>query len=171
MDAATLHALRTFPDRLQAFYEAIPSSHASWTPPSWNGVPSESFTPIEQICHVRDIEVDGYQVRLRRALSETNPSLADIDGYRLARERAYAQADATAVIAAFRRARTETIGLISNLTETRLERTATFGDYGTVTVRSLVHLLCSHDQQHLAGLQWLLGLIDASRHADGRNNR
>ena len=169
MDAATLYALRTFPDRLQAFYEAIPASYANWAPPSWNGVPSESFTPIEQICHVRDIEVDGYHVRLRRALAEPNPVLADIDGYRLARERAYAQADAAAALAAFRRARTETLGLICNLSETRLQRTATFGDYGTVTVRGLVHLLCSHDQQHLAGLQWLLGRIDASRHAERRN--
>jgi hypothetical protein len=33
-----------------------------------------------------------------------------------------------------------------------------------------VHYLCSHDQQHLAGLQWLLGKIDASRAASaGRN--
>jgi hypothetical protein len=26
-----------------------------------------------------------------------------------------------------------------------------------------VHYLCSHDQQHLSGLQWLLGKIEASR--------
>jgi hypothetical protein len=26
-----------------------------------------------------------------------------------------------------------------------------------------VHYLCSHDQQHLAGLQWLLGKIEAAR--------
>jgi hypothetical protein len=30
-----------------------------------------------------------------------------------------------------------------------------------VTVRGLVHNLCSHDQQHLAGLQWLLARIAA----------
>jgi hypothetical protein len=40
-------------------------------------------------------------------------------------------------------------------------RTAVFEDYGPVTMRSLVHYLCSHDQQHLAGLQWLLGKIEA----------
>jgi hypothetical protein len=32
-----------------------------------------------------------------------------------------------------------------------------------VTLRALVHYLCSHDQQHLAGLQWLLGKLDAAR--------
>jgi hypothetical protein len=30
-------------------------------------------------------------------------------------------------------------------------------------VRGLMHYLCSHDQQHLAGLQWLLGKIEAAR--------
>jgi hypothetical protein len=44
-----------------------------------------------------------------------------------------------------------------------LDRTAEFEGYGALTLRSLVHYLCSHDQQHLAGLQWLLGKIDASR--------
>jgi hypothetical protein len=38
-----------------------------------------------------------------------------------------------------------------------------FEGYGRVTLRGLVHYLCSHDQQHLSGLQWLLGKIDAVR--------
>jgi hypothetical protein len=42
-------------------------------------------------------------------------------------------------------------------------RTAQFDGYGPVTLRGLMHYLCSHDQQHVAGLQWLLGQIEASR--------
>ena len=41
-------------------------------------------------------------------------------------------------------------------------RTGVLEGYGPLTLRSLVHYLCSHDQQHLAGLQWLLGKIAAS---------
>jgi hypothetical protein len=40
-------------------------------------------------------------------------------------------------------------------------RTAQFEDR-KVTVRGLVHYLCSHDQQHLAGPQWLLAGIEAA---------
>lgn len=163
MDPATLQALRAFPKRLRAFYNAIPPDRAHWAPRSWNGIPSESFTPIEQICHVRDIETDGYQARLRRTLSESDPFLANIDGYRLARERAYAQAGARAALDAFAEARAGTIGLICALDASELDRTAVFEDFGTVTLRGLVHLLCSHDQQHLAGLQWLLGMTEAER--------
>jgi hypothetical protein len=42
-----------------------------------------------------------------------------------------------------------------------LTRTGVFEGYGSLSLRSLIHYLCSHDQQHLAGLQWLLGKIDA----------
>lgn len=163
MDLSTLQALRTFPERLRAFYEAVPADCANWTPRSWNGVPSESLTPIEQICHVRDIEIDGYRIRLRRTLSESDPFLPAVDGYRLARERAYARADAGAALADFAQARAETMELISTLGAADFDRPAVFEDYGTVTLRGLVHLLCSHDQQHLAGLQWLLAGIAAER--------
>jgi hypothetical protein len=163
MDNATLQALRAFPDRLEEFHAAIPADHADWTPPSWNGIPSEAFTAIGQICHVRDIEIDGYHQRLRRTLAEHEPFLPNIDGYRLARERDYAHADAGAALAAFRAARAETVELIRGLGAGELERRAVFEDYGAITLRGLVHMLCSHDQQHLAGLQWLLGSIEAER--------
>ena len=163
MDIATLQALRTFPDRLEEFHAAVPADHADWAPPSWDGIPSETFTAVGQICHVRDIEVDGYHQRLRRTLTEHEPFLTNIDGYRLAHERGYAHADAHEVLAAFRAARAETIELIRGLGTAELDRRAVFEDYGAITLRGLVHMLCSHDQQHLAGLQWLLGMIEAGR--------
>lgn len=166
MDRTTLAALAQFPDLLEAHYAAIPRGFAQWAPVSWQGIPSEPFTPIEQLCHVRDIEIDGYHVRLRRALREERPLLAAIDGEALARERGYASADAARVCSSFRVARGETVRLIAQLNGEQLERTAVFAEHGVVTVRALIHFLCSHDQQHLAGLQWLLGRIDC--HAAAR---
>jgi hypothetical protein len=66
-------------------------------------------------------------------------------------------------MATFREARKKTVALIAGLTEAQLDRSAVFEGYGPLSMRSLVHYLCSHDQQHLAGLQWLLGKIEASR--------
>ena len=163
MNPATLQALAAFPAQLEAFYAAIPADYAHWTPASWDGIPSELLTPIEQICHVRDIEIDGYQQRIERALAQHNPVLGSIETYDLAKERDYAHDDATEVLAAFRAARAETVRRVGALDETALDRPAEFEGYGAVTVRGLVHYLCSHDQQHLAGLQWLLGKIDAHR--------
>lgn len=161
MNSATLQALADFPQQLEAFYEAVPEAYRGWEPASWEGIPSETFSPIGQVCHVRDIEIDGYHRRFQRTLEEHNPELPSVDGYRLATERDYANANAGEALAAFRAARAETVRIISGLGPAQLLRTARFEDFGPVTMRSLVHILCSHDQQHLAGLQWLLGKIEA----------
>ena len=62
----------------------------------------------------------------------------------------------------FRAARATTLALLRGLDACSCERPAVFEGYGPVTLRGLVHYLCSHDQQHLSGLQWLLGKIDAA---------
>jgi hypothetical protein len=167
INPATLAALENFPQQFEAHYGAIPAGFENWAPPAWDGVPSEPFTAIEQLCHVRDIEIDGYQVRFRRTLNEYNPTLASIDSEALSIRRNYTSASAAAVLAAFRAARARTVTLVAGLTLEQLSRPAMFEGYGPVSLRSLVHFLCSHDQQHLAGLQWLVGKIEAS----GRGGR
>lgn len=163
MDQITLSALAAFPQQLEALYAVFPAAFTHWAPPSWDGIPSERFTAIEQVCHIRDIEIDGYHVRFDRTLRETNPTLVSIDSESLARERSYSTSDALAALATFRAARAKTMDLISCLSPVQLGRTAVFEGYGALSLRSLVHYLCSHDQQHLAGMQWLLGKIAATR--------
>ena len=111
---------------------------------------------------MRDIEVDGYHERFRRVLQETHPTLDNVDGETLAIQRAYADADAREVFSAFRVTRVRTLAMIAAFNPAQQERTALF-DGAPITLRGLVHMLCSHDQQHLAGLQWLLARIDAAR--------
>jgi hypothetical protein len=53
MFATTLHALAAFPAQLEAYYAAFPAELRSWTPESWDGVPSEPFSAIEQLCAAR----------------------------------------------------------------------------------------------------------------------
>jgi hypothetical protein len=162
MDPTTYNALAAFPDQLEAHFTAVPPEFSHWAPASWDGIPSEHFTAIEQVCHVRDIEIDGYHVRIHRILHESNPTLASIDSERIAQERAYAESNAAHALAAFRAARTETLNVIRELSAAELARTGIFEGYGSLSLRSLIHYLCSHDQQHLAGLQWLLGKIEAT---------
>ena len=161
MDHHTLRALEIFPDQLQSLYAAFAADSKHWAPPSWDGVPSEPLTAIEQICHVLDVEVEGYHVRFRRTLEESTPTLPALDTDALAHERGYGERAAEEVFQQFRVARIETLRVIRSLDPQQLERPAWFDSYGAVTVRSLVHYLCSHDQQHLAGLQWLLGKLSS----------
>ena len=165
MNAITLSALADFPRHLEAHYAAVPAEFKHWAPPTWEGVPSEPLTAIEQVCHVRDVEIDGYHVRFHRTLHEFNPTLAALDSETLAKVRSYATSSASEAFAAFRVAfaRAKTVQLLSGLSPEQFMRTAVFEDYGPSSLRRLVHYLCSHDQQHLAGLQWLLGKIEAPR--------
>jgi hypothetical protein len=162
VSATTLNALIVFPQQLELHFAMFAEGYRNWAPPSWDGVPSEPLTAIEQLCHVRDIEIEGYQRRFQRTLDEDNPVLESIDTEALARDRRYADSDAGEALAAFSSARAQTLALLARVTPEQYERKATFEGYGPVTLRSLVHYLCSHDQQHLAGLQWLLGKIAAS---------
>jgi hypothetical protein len=168
MDQLTLSVLSDFPDQLERLFNTFPKKYANWAPVSWEGIPSEQFTALEQICHIRDIETDGYHVRIRRLLQEVNPTLVSLESYDLAKERAYADAAPADVLAAFREARATTVDMIRGLTADELSRPGVFEGYGPVTLKGVIHFLCSHDQQHLAGMQWLLGKI-ASESAAGHN--
>jgi len=81
----------------------------------------------------------------------------------LAKERSYATSSAAESLAVFRKARAETVQLLSGLSEEQFRRTGVFEGYGPLSLRSLAHYLCSHDMQHLSGLQWLLGKIESAR--------
>jgi DinB superfamily len=162
----TIEALAGFAQSLEAHYRSIPAEFQRWAPASWDGFAGERFTGIEHLCHVRDIEIDGYHVRFRRALSEENPTLDSIEGYELAQARNYSRTKDSDALASFRAAREETLLLISALRDGELGRPAVF-EGNAVTVRGLVHHLCKHDYLHLAGLQWLLAKLASPAYAGG----
>jgi len=116
MNQPTFAALEAFPDQLSSLYESFPLESRHFAPASWEGVPSEPLSAIEQICHVLDIEVEGYQVRIQRTLDEWNPALPSLDTEAMARDRLYHQREAAAVLHDFRCARSETLGLLRTLT-------------------------------------------------------
>jgi hypothetical protein len=145
------------PHQLEQALQLVPTDRIAWRPASWGGCPSETFSALEQVCHLRDIERDGYQVRIRRLLEESNPLLETLDSYAMARERHYESADLESALAAFHEARAVTLRQLRSVSDVQLARTGEFAEYGRLSLRSLIHYLRSHDQQHLAGLQWLAG--------------
>ena len=151
-----LSELAATPDEIAGLIQQVPAAKLGWVPPTWEGIPGERFTALGQACHVRDIEIDGYHVRFGRTLREDRPDLVSIDSYELAHERRYEADDAGAAIAAFRKARGETIAMLGAARTSDWDRKATFAEYGEVTLRGLAHILRSHDLQHLACLHWLL---------------
>ena len=150
------------PDRLSEAFSLVPADRHDWTPPSWEGIPGERFSALGQLCHVRDIERLGYHVRISRLLAEESPSLVSLDSYELATRLNYQDADPAVALTDFRSARETTLQLLQGLTSEQLARRGSFEEYGPVTLRSLIHYLTSHDHQHLACLEWLLGQMHAT---------
>jgi hypothetical protein len=111
---------------------------------------------------LRDIEADGYHVRIQRMLDEADPVLESLDSYEIARQRGYGSAHIDVALAEFREARAATVARLRDLGEADLARTGEFAEYGRLTLQALVHYLRSHDQQHLAGIQWLAGKMASS---------
>ncbi len=154
-----LDELASMPDALDGLFARVPADARGWEPESWDGFPGETFSALGQVCHVRDIEIDGYRNRIARLLKEEQPRLVSIDSYALARERGYDEQDPIAALSLFRRARGETIERLRGVRASDWSRRGHFEGYGAVTLTGLAHFLASHDQQHLACLHWLLGKI------------
>ena len=149
------------PDDFAAVFKQFPRELHDWVPSSWHGIPGEKFSALGQACHLRDIEADGYHVRFAKTLQEECPTLVSLDGYMLAQERQYSASDPDEVMDSFRRLRMQTVEILKTVPDTNWQRRAVFGSYGVITFGALVHLLRSHDLQHLACMQWLLAQIHA----------
>jgi DinB superfamily len=151
----TIDSLASFPEKLRNLFGCFPRELAIWTPSSWDGIPSEKLNAVEQVCHIRDIEIEGYRIRFDRARLEVRPVLPDMPGETMARERDYSAQDPVAALSDFAIARAITVNTIRTFSDGDLKRIAIF-EGRTITLAGLVHFLCSHDYQHLSGLQWLL---------------
>jgi len=142
--------LAAMPRLLQACAERLP--RAEWTRQPAAGL----FSLVEHCCHLRDLEEEGYTVRLRRMLREAVPVLEDFDGGAVAARRGYPAQDMTQAMQAFAEARGRNLLVLAALDPAGLARTARFGEHGTITIVRLAELMAEHDAGHRGELEDLL---------------
>jgi glutathione S-transferase len=123
--------------------------------------PSEDgFSLVEQACHLRDLEREGYLVRMRRILAEDTPALEAFDGDAVAKARDYLAADAHAAARDFAAARREVIALIAPLGDGELARAAIF-DGDRITLADLIAMMCDHDRGHRLEIEALVDAMES----------
>ena len=115
----------------------------------------DEFSVLENICHLRDLELQGYTSRIRRILAEPNPALADFDGARVAAEGSYNNEQPDSALQAFQTARRENVEILRTLTDAQLSREGRLEGVGSVTLRRLAELMSEHDEGHLEDLRVL----------------
>ncbi len=108
----------------------------------------DAFSVVEQVCHLRDLEREGYSARIKKLLAEPQPILPDFDGSRIARERNYNSQDFESAFQEFALARAENVRVMKTLSPDQLNRSGVLEGVGAITLEKLFRLMREHDQSH-----------------------
>jgi DinB superfamily len=147
--------------RLAAMPAALDAAIASVEPADLVRQPAPGeFSLVEHACHLRDLEREGYLVRVRRMLSEREPALEPFDGGAIAAARDYRRQDSAAAARAFAFARAELVALVAPLTPAQLAREGTFGDR-RICLADVIAMMVEHDREHREEFEQLLARLEA----------
>jgi len=154
-----LSALRSTPAGLERRLGGLSEAQLRFKPSS------DVFSALESICHLRDIEVEGYARRLRLMLETQNPVLPDLDGSALARERRYNQQSFDPALETFLIARRGNLQRLAAATEADLDRPGRLENAGEINLGRLLELWVEHDRGHIQELDDLLQVLRSPSHA------
>jgi len=113
------------------------------------------FSILENICHLRDLELQGYTPRIVRILAESDPSLADFDGARVAAESNYRNEEPQVALRTFQMARKANVDRLRSLSQEKLARGGMLEGVGRITLSQLAEKMREHDEGHLDDLRVL----------------
>ena len=127
--------------------------------------PNGSFSPVEQVWHLADLEREGFAVRIRRLRTEVDPVLPDFDGSRIARERDYKSLSLLAGLQAFEASRRENIASLRSLSPEDWPRHGSLEGVGAVSICDMPAFLRQHDEAHMAEIKEWQRAMGRSRDA------
>ena len=144
-----LSVLAATPGRISRLIDGDSSEMVTHKPPE------DQFSILESVCHLRDIEIEGYANRIDRILNENEPELSDIDGGRLAIERNYNKQDLMQALETFVEAREGNVEKLKNIDLEQLTRVCKLQGVGDVTLERLLKMMAEHDEGHFEELEVL----------------
>jgi hypothetical protein len=117
--------------------------------------PDGSFSPVEQVWHLADLEREGFGVRIDRLLRERNPRLQDFDGAAIAAARNYRALSLDAGLEEFSAARGENLRKLREIPDEAWARSGTQDGVGSVSLCDIPSMIRQHDAAHRDEiLQW-----------------
>jgi hypothetical protein len=151
--AESIERLESMPEFLDAALEEAGDERLALRPTA------DEFCLREHACHLRDLEREGYLVRLRRMLTEKAPALEGFDGAAIARSRNYMEQDARLAAQEFATARRELVGLMAPLTDSDLDREGTFMGK-PVCLADVIAMMVEHDRGHRDEIERLVDALE-----------
>ncbi|MEZ4515778.1 MAG: DinB family protein [Chloroflexota bacterium] len=123
----------------------------------WHTQPApEEWSLGEVLCHLRDVEREVHQARIKAVLAEEQAFLAGVDADQWAEPRSYKTQDGPTALAEYLAARDETIRLLRTLSPEDWERQGQHTFFGPTTLQELVNLVVQHDRVHEKQIDALL---------------
>jgi DinB superfamily len=107
-----------------------------------------TFSPVEQVWHLADLEREGFGLRIDRLLSESEPQLPDFDGAAIAATRRYRSLSLTAGLAAFREARQRNLARLRTIAADAWTRSGQQQGVGRVSLCDMPGFMSQHDAAH-----------------------
>jgi DinB family protein len=142
-----LASLNSMPEYLREIFAVLTPEQAR-TPG-----PDETFSPVEQVWHLADLEREGFGVRIQRLLTEPEPHLPDFDGTKIAAERNYRSLSLEKGILAFTEARRKNIAALSAIDSAMWSRSGTQESVGSVSLCDIPNFMHQHDSAHRAEIE------------------
>lgn len=140
--------LKSLPNEIDHLLESLSDEDLRWRP-----IPGK-WSIGEIVTHLRDIERDVFQVRLRRTLGEDTPHFELFDPDKTAWERGYNELDHRAVAREFRDARAETVRSLEQVPLEAWGRVGVHPKRGPATLEEQVaYQVRSHDVSHLVQMK------------------
>ena len=143
------------PQQAEALIRGLTEEQLSWR------ASESSFSLRENVLHLRDIDIEGYEQRVRLILDQECPMLPDVDGGRLAVVRNYNAQPVPPALEDLRRSREASVERLKACSEAELERKAEMQGVGVITLRRLLELWMEHDRDHLADMVQLRLAIES----------
>jgi len=144
-----LQHLENAPARISEFIDGLSDSELRWRNNELE------FSAVENICHLRDLEIQGYLPRIKRMLEENDPALPDFDGARVAAESNYNREQPDLALQAFVLTRKQNVQKLRSLTAEQLRREGMLEGVGKITLKRLAEMMREHDEGHLEDLRLL----------------
>lgn len=108
----------------------------------------DGWTPLEILCHVRDLEPNFIR-RVHSVVEQERPDFVILDVNKLAIERNYNAQDPAAALAEFAAQRTELLAFFVGMQDTEWLRTGIHPERGEQSLLDVLMHIAHHDHEHI----------------------
>ena len=143
--------LKSLPNELEDLVEGLSDEELRWRP-----IPNK-WSIAEILAHLRDVEREAFQVRLRRTIGEDTPTFELWDQERAAADRDYLAQSGRAALDEFKALRAETVASLESVPVEKWERVGVHPERGPATLEEQVtRQVKNHDLTHMIQIKDIL---------------